>query len=74
MQTDLNQRLGQLVEQLPRIGDVNSDKVAHGGSGGALLGLAGGQSGSGFLPRPLVFMCPYLSPFCLFLLKFPTYK
>ena len=42
MQTDLNQRLGQLVEQLPRIGDMDSAKVAHGGLGDALVGPADG--------------------------------
>ena len=43
MQTDLNQRIGELVEQLPWIGDVASAKVALGGPGGTLVGLAGGS-------------------------------
>jgi hypothetical protein len=42
MQTDLNQHMGELVEQLPQIGDMDSATIAHGGSGGALVGPAGG--------------------------------
>jgi hypothetical protein len=74
MQTDLNQRMGELVKQLPWIRDVDSAKVAHGGPGGTLLGPVGGPKWlQGFLPCPLVSMCPYLSPYCLFLLKFPAF-
>jgi hypothetical protein len=36
MQTDLNQRMGELVEQLPQIGDVASAKVALGGPASGL--------------------------------------
>ena len=54
MQTNLNQRMGELVEQLPQIGDVASAKVALGGSGGALVGPTGGPKWpQGLLPRPL---------------------
>jgi hypothetical protein len=75
MQTNLNQRLEELVEQLPQIGDVDSANVAHGGLGGALVWASGGPKWpQGFLPCPLVSMCLYLSPFYLFLLKFPAYK
>jgi len=67
--------MGELVEQLPRISDVASAKVALGGPGGALVGpVSGPKWPRGLLPRPLVSMCPYLSRFCLFLLKFPAYK
>jgi hypothetical protein len=47
MQTDLNQHIGELVEQLPRIGDVASAKVALGGPAG------GPKWPHGLLPRPL---------------------
>ena len=54
MQTNLNQRMGELVEELPWIGDVASAKVALGGSGNALVGPTGGPKWpQGFLPRPL---------------------
>ena len=43
MQTDLNQCMGELVEQLPCIGDMANAKVALGGLGGALVGPVGGQ-------------------------------
>ena len=67
--------MGELVEQLPRMGDVASAKVALGGPCGAIVELVGGPKWvQGLLPCPLASMCPYLSPFCLFLLKFPAYK
>ena len=54
MQTDLNQCMGELVEQLPWIGDVASAKMALGGPGGALVGLAGGPKWpQGPLPHSL---------------------
>ena len=54
MQTNLNQHMGELVEQLPWISDVASAKVALGGLGGALVGPAGGPKWpQGLLPHPL---------------------
>ena len=45
------------------------------GPGGTLVGLADGAKwAQGSLPRPLASMCPYLSPFYLFLLKLNAYK
>jgi hypothetical protein len=52
MQTDLNQSMGELVQQLPRISDVASAKVGE--LSGALVGLASGPKWPQvFLPRPL---------------------
>ena len=46
--------MGELVEQLPWIGDVASAKVALGGLGGALVGPVGGPKWpKGLLPCPL---------------------
>ena len=54
MQTNLNQHMGEVVEQLPRIGDVASAKVALRGLGNALVGPVGGpKCPQGLLPRPL---------------------
>ena len=54
MQTNLNQWMGELVEQLPQINDVASAKVALGGPGDALVGPTDGPKWpQGFLPRPL---------------------
>ena len=48
--------MGEIVEQLPRIGDVASAKVALGGPGYALVGLASGPNWpQGLLPRPLAY-------------------
>ena len=63
MQTNLNQWMGELVEQLPRIGDMASAKVALGGPGGAFVGSADGPKWpQGLLPHPLasyVCICHY---------------
>jgi hypothetical protein len=46
--------MGELVEQLPWIGDMASAKVALRGLGGALVGPAGGPKWpQGLLPHPL---------------------
>jgi hypothetical protein len=68
MQTDLNQHLGELVEQLPLIGDMDSANEAHGGPGGALVGRPMGPSG----PKaschvhlsPCVHICHLIAYFC----------
>ena len=68
MQTDLNQLMGELVEQLPRIGDMASAKVALWGLGDALVGLASGPKASCHV---------HLPPMCVFitiLAKIPAYK
>jgi hypothetical protein len=58
MQTDLNQRMGELVEQLPWISDVDSAKVANRGPGGALVGLASGPKASYHIHlSPCVHIC-----------------
>ena len=54
MQTNLNQRMGELVEELPWIGDVASAKVALGGPSDTLVGPADGPKWpQGLLPHPL---------------------
>ena len=69
MQTDLNQRMGELVEQLPWIDDVASAKVALGGLGGALVGPVGGPKWpKGLLPCPLASLVHFLHHFAQFLL------
>jgi hypothetical protein len=71
MQTDLNQCMGELVEQLPWISEMDSDKVAHGGMSGALVGsVYGPKWPQVFLSCPLVSMSPYLSPFSYFCSNF----
>ena len=66
VQTDLNQRLALLLEQLPRIGDVARPNDTPGGT---LVGLAGVACGSlAPLPRPLdsfAHICHYFGPFLL---------
>ena len=63
--------MGELVEQLPWIGDVASAKVALGRPGGAQVGPSGRPMwAQGLLPRLLASMCPYLSPFCSILIYF----
>jgi hypothetical protein len=64
MQTDLNQCMGELVEQLPWIGDVASAKVALGGRVAPLWGQPVGPSGhkaSYHVHLPL--MCAFVTIF-----------
>jgi hypothetical protein len=71
MQTDLNQRMGELVEQLPRIGDVASAKVALGGWAAPLWGRSVGPSGSkASCHVHLPTMCVFVTIFA----KIPAYK
>ena len=59
MQTDLNQCMGELVEQRPWIGDMASAKVTLGGPSGALVGPASGPKWpQGLLPYPVAsYLC-----------------
>jgi hypothetical protein len=71
MQTDLNQHMRELVEQLPQIGDMASAKVALGGQAMPLWGQPVGPSG------PKASCHVHLPPMCVFvtiLAKIPTYK
>ena len=68
----LNGRLSLALEQLSWIGDM---AWPLGGPSSALVGPSDtAKCAQGSLPHPLAFMYPYLSHFCLFLLKFPAYK
>jgi hypothetical protein len=71
MQTNLNQRMGELVEPLLGIGDVASAKVALGGRVAPLWGQPMGPSG------PKASYHVHLPPMCVFvtiLAKIPAYK
>jgi len=72
VETDLNQGMGELLEQLPCIGDVANAMVALGSAQVGSISMACGPLAH--LPRPLGPWSPPLSPIWPIFGIFPAYK